>query len=223
MSVHTSTENVLKPMGLLQLLRTIIIMKKRNRQLKTLNMVLRKSISGLNLKTNLTDCLKRIEGIEKIINEVKVIVGQSKEENRNIFKEIGRETQKAEIIAQSQNADALEYLSGMKRLIKILLESKTQDDFMEKFGELLTWLEFESSSVTVCAEEEVIGRQQWKTFTIKSAKCRTLDDMPADIRRRHMGLRDIFEGAGGKFFYRVIPFKGTEIILKIPFGEQAVK
>ena len=200
--------------------REIFAYTRQMRQIKAAHLAVKNNLACLKTVTDFTLILKHLDETENILNKAKLSINQTRERSKRVFPETSSQDQRDEIIAESQLEDTVGYISGLKLLVKILIENKTQEGVLEKMGDLITWFGFDGPQVELFVTEEVIEQKKWKTITMKdAAKCRPWDDMLANIRRRHQGIREIFERAGGKFYYQVTPLEGTKVILMMPHFE----
>jgi len=206
----------LKKMGLLRLWRESFITRRQTREIKAANLAIEKIYASLSGLTDLPLAMKYLGDAEEILYKAKTSISQFRERNKRVFGENYFEGPDEEIMAEFRLADTLELISGLKLLIKIALEGKTRQGILKEMASLFNWLGFDSHQVNLSAAEEIIDRNRWEVLTIESSKCRTWDDMGPAIRNRHLGLKDIFEGAGGEFYYQSALTQGTKIILKVP-------
>lgn len=206
----------LKQMGLFQLWKEIFIGRRQTRRIEALNFALENNLASLREVTDFTLALRYLDESEELINRAKLLLSQMKERQKRLFEEPDPQRQREEIIAQSQLEEISEFVSGLKLIIKILLEGKTQEDVLDKMGDLISWLGFENPQVNLFVTEETIDQDKWKVITIESTEFRAWDDLPANIRRRRSELKGIFERAGAKYYYQASPAQGTMIKLMVP-------
>lgn len=206
----------LKHMGLFQLWKELFNSKRQTRRIEEVNQALKRNLALLKEVSDLSLALRYLNESEEILKRMKLLLSQMKERQKRLFEEPDPQEQREKIIAKSQLEDIAEYISGLKLMIKILLEGKTQEDVLDKMGDLISWLGFENPQVNLFVTEETIDQDRWKVITIESAEFRAWDDLPANIRRRHSELKEIFERIGARFCYQTSPAQGTKILLMAP-------
>jgi len=213
---HENKKDKLRKMGLFRLWRESFITRRQTKEIKTANLAIEKIYASLSGLTDLPLAMKYLSEAEEILHRAKVSVRWSRIRNKRVFGEDYFEGPDEEMIAEFRFTDTLEFIAGLKLLIRIILAGKTHQGILEEMASFFNWLGFDSHQVNLSVTEEVIGQSRWEVITIENSKCITWDDMSPVIRRRRLGLKEIFEGAGGEFCYQSSLTQGTKIILKVP-------
>jgi len=209
-------EMKLKKMGLLRLYWEMHLGRKQTKELQATDLALAKNLAALNNTTDFSLVLNYLDEREVLINNSKELFHQMQERARRIYQEITRERQQDDIMIASRIDDALDDVFVMRILLKIAQERNDPFSFLNKFGDLFTWLELRGPAVVLHRSEKVIAQQTWQVITIEDSQCRYWDDMPGHIRRRHSKFKQMFESVDCKVYYDTSPSSGTTITIEIP-------
>jgi len=206
----------LKKIGIFKLWKEILISRREAMEIREAKRALVECLTALKEISDPTQGLRYLENAERNIEKTKKLFEQMKERQKNLFKETDFTAEKEQVIAESQFEDMASYISGLRLLVTIAVEGKTHDGIIAKMGELISWFGLDSSTVKLSVTIENIGQKDRKLIIIKDDKCRMWDDMTANIRKRHQGVREVFERTGGGFFYHADPLSGTKITIMMP-------
>ena len=213
---NVARKEKLKPIGLCRLWKEASIGKNQGIQIEETKCELIKNLTILQGVSDPVEGLKYLEEAEKYIKTAKILLKQMKERQKDLYEEIDPQMQREQTIAESQFDEMLEYISGLRVMVKIAVESMIQGSTIGKWGDLITWFNFDSPAMELSVTEETIEQKDWKVIIIQDPKCRYRDDLPANIIKRHQGIKDLFERMGGKYYYQAAPSIGTKIILMLP-------
>jgi hypothetical protein len=172
---------------------------------------------------NFDEALEYIDKSKEIYQRAKVIITQIREiEERQIgraYSEESREAIKERIgkikLWEKEGEEMLEHITAVRELLTIFREGK-QSGIKETIANILTWLKLETPIIKVTPQDKVIEGKRWKALIIENRWGKPWDDMPLEVRKKHLELKRFIEYTGGKFFYTVIPGRGAEIVIMFP-------
>jgi len=216
LTLQEGRKSKIKAKGLFHLLREAFVSQRQVKEMETIALASKKVFVSLNNLSDLPSTLRYLNEAQELLRKARVSVSKFRERNTRLFEEESIEGQTEEITEEFKIEDTLEFISGLRLLIKIALEGKMQQGTEEEMGILFDWLGFSDHQVGMLVTEEVIGQHSRKVITIESSDFRTWDDMSPNIRKRHLALKKIFERGKGQFYYESFPSKGTKITLKLP-------
>jgi len=206
-----------KQMSLFALWREIFIGRRRIRQIEEVNQALEKNLEIIKGTSDLSLAVKHLDEMEDILARAKNLFTQFKSHPNLISEQSDPHGQRTQVIVESQLNDIIEYVSGLKLLLNIFSgKVRKREEFISKLHKVVAWLGLVSPGTIMYTSEEDIDREAWKAVIIKSPKFKAWDDMPSNIRRRHMEFKGILEQAGLKVFCQTNPSEGVTIKFMIP-------
>jgi len=211
-----SPELKLKKMGLFCLYRETHIEHKQAKELQTIHAALENNFAAFYNISDFSLALKNLDERETFLNKEKELFYKIQDTSRRIYEEMTRERQQEDIMIESRINDALDDVTVMRILLKIVQEKKEPIRFLNKLGDLFDWLELRRPAVIFLESEQIIEQQAWQVITVENSQCRYWDDMPEHIRRRHSKFKKMFESAGCKVCYSTSPSSGTRITIMVP-------